>query len=333
MVTTLVGPGPSNNTNDNVDGPDSIATIFPVGLSFDKQGNLFVSSGADCIREISGGSVSTISCTNTSGNPPNSGIAVDAQNNLYVTNGTAGKVRIIKNGMISDFTNGIGPSGDLNGPLSTATFLNPGGLSFDGQGNLYVAEAGDIRKISPDGIVSTFAGKLPTVDSPNNVIFYPLNIRPSLGYQNGQDTAARFGHIGSLATDDQGNVYAADMECQCVRKITPTGLVSTLGVMGIYNYRDSYNGLWGMCADPAGNVYVSLKGAIIKITPQGASSVLAGNEIAFPNDTGENYGFGFADGPAAIALFNFPTGLACDAQGNVYVADSGNKRIRKISFQ
>ena len=113
LVTTLVGPGPANNTNDNMDGPDSIATIFPVGLCFDKQGNLFVSNGSNCIREVSGGFVSTISCTNTSGYPPYSGIAIDAQNNLYVTDGNADKVRIIKNGIISDFTNVAGFSGVL----------------------------------------------------------------------------------------------------------------------------------------------------------------------------------------------------------------------------
>jgi serine/threonine-protein kinase len=332
LVTTLVGPGSANNTNDNIDGPDSLATIFPVGLCFDKQGNLFVSNGADCIREISGGFVSTVSCINTTGLPPYSGIAIDAQNNIYVTDGNSGKVKIIRNGVISDFTNVAGFSGVLNGPLATATFYRPGALAFDVQGNLYVAEPGDIRKISPDGIVSTFAGKLATVDSTIPGVTFPI-ILPNLGYQNGQDTIARFGNIGSLTTDTQGNVYASDAECQCVRKITPSGLVSTLGFVGHYFRQDNYNGLWGMCADATGNIYVSVKGAIIKLTPQGVSSVLAGNEIDYPYDTIENYGFGFADGPAAIALFNYPTGLACDAQGNVYVADTGNKRIRKISFQ
>ena len=134
LVTTLVGPGPANNTNDNMDGPDSTATIFPVGLCFDKQGNLFVSNGSSCIREVSGGFVSTISCTNTSGYPPYSGIAIDAQNNLYVTDGNTDKVRIIKNGIISDFTNIAGFSGVLNGPLATATFYRPGALAFDATG-------------------------------------------------------------------------------------------------------------------------------------------------------------------------------------------------------
>ncbi len=333
MVTTLVGPGSANNTNANGDGPDSIATVNPVGLFFDKQGNLFVSNGGECIREISGGFVSTISCTSTTGYPPNSGIVTDAQNNIYFTDGSGGKVRIIRNGIVSDFTNGIGPSGDLNGPLSIATFYYPGALAIDALGNLFVAEPGDIRKISPDGIVSTFAGKLPIVDSPSTIIPFPLNIRPSLDYPFGRDTAARFGHIGSLATDAQGNVYAGDLECQCVKKITPDGIISVLSVLAFYSYRDSYNTISGICTDTAGNIYVSRQAAIYKITPQGATSVLAGKETSFPSDTGINYGFGFEDGPAATALFNFPTGLACDAQGNIYVADTGNGRIRKISFQ
>lgn len=333
FVTTLVGPGSANNTNANGDGPDSIAIINPVGLWFDKQSHLFVSNGGECIREISNGFVSTISCTSITGYAPNSGIVTDVQNNIYFTDGNGSKVRIIKNGIVSDFTNGIGPSGDVNGPLSAATFYYPGALAIDVLGNLYVAEPGDIRKISPDGTVSTFAGKLPTVDSPNSIIPFPLNIRPSLDYPIGRDTAARFGHIGSLATDTQGNVYAGDLECQCVKKITPDGTISVLSVLASYNYRDSYNTISGICTDAAGNIYVSRQAAIYKITPLGVASILAGKETSFPSDTGINYGFGFADGPAAIALFSFPTGLACDAQGNVYVADTGNGRIRKISFQ
>ena len=156
-------------------------------------------------------------------------MTIDAQNNIYVIDGQ--KVRLISNGVVSDFTNGgIGHSGDVNGPLAAATFYYPSGLAVDAQGNLYVAEPGDIRKISPGGIVSTFAGQLPIVDSPGPVIVFPLNIRPSIGYRDGQDTSARFGHIGSLTTDALGNVYAGDLECQCVRKITPSGLVSTLGL-------------------------------------------------------------------------------------------------------
>jgi sugar lactone lactonase YvrE len=327
LVTTFVGPGSTNNPNG--DGPDSIATIDPMGLFFDKQGNLFVKNGGSCIREVSGGFVSTISCNSTTPNNPNSGIVVDAQNNIYFTDGN---VKVIRNGVVSNFTNGSGPQGDVNGPLATATFFDPGALAIDAQGNIFVAEPGVIRKISPDGMVSTFAGKLPTVDSPNIAIPFPV-IRPSLDYPPGKDTAARFGNIGSLATDAQGNVYAGDLECQCVKKITPSGDISAFSVLAYYSYRDSYNSIQGICVDSAGNIYVSRQAAIYKITPQGAISILAGKETSFPNDTIENYGFGFADGPAATALFNYPTGLACDAQGNIYVADTYNKRIRKISFQ
>ena len=76
-----------------------------------------------------------------------------------------------------------------------------------------------------------------------------------------------------------------------------------------------------MCADAAGNIYVSRQSAIYKITPQGATSVLAGKVTSWPSDEAANFGFGYADGPASTALFNYPQGLACDADGNIYVAD------------
>ena len=324
FVTTIAGSGSSGST----DGPDTSAQISPWQICFDKQGNLYVSEPGD-IRKISAGYVSTVAGNFLQSFPNGpSGMTIDAQNNLYVTEN--GIVRLFSNGIFSNFTSVSGLQGDVNGPLSTATFYNPGPVAFDVQGNLYVAEPGVIRKISTDGIVSTFAGKLPTVDSPG-VIFPGGLIMPSLDYPPGRDTAARFGNISSLATDAQGNVYAGDLQCQCVKKITPDGVISRFGGIGNYEYRDSYNQISGICIDPSGNVYYSIKGAIFKITPQGFTTLLAGNYITWPTDTISS-DFGYVDGPATIARFNFPQGLACDAQGNIYVADTGNGRIRKITF-
>lgn len=324
FVTTIAGTGSPGST----DGPDSLAQISPWQLCFDKQGNLYVAEPGD-IRKISAGFVATVAGNFMQGfaNGPG-GMTIDAQNNLYVSEN--GIVQFFSNGLVSNFTVVSGLQGDVNGPLSTATFYNPGPVAFDAQGNLYVAEPGVIRKISTDGIVSTFAGKLPTVDSPG-VIFPGGNIMPSLDYPAGRDTAARFGNISSLATDAQGNVYAGDLQCQCVKKITPDGVISVFGGVGNYEYRDSYNQISGICIDPSGNVYYSLKGAIFKITPQGFTTILAGNYTTWPSDT-ITWGFGYADGPATIARFNFPQGLACDAQGNIYVADTYNGRIRKITI-
>ena len=337
FVTTFAGTGSSSTQYDFGDGPDSLAKISPLKLCFDKQGNLFVLDGAYCIREISAGSVSTFAGDHVPGNVngPNlqaefsgpGGMAIDSQGNLYVTNNNT--IRIISNGNVSFFAGGM-DSGSVDGPAAQASFFNPGNLAVDPQNNVYVAEPGAIRKISPSGMVSTFAGKGTTrVDNPGPII--PVQFVTHLGYVNGQDTAARFGNIGGLTTDAQGNVYAGDLQCQCVRKITPSGLVSTLGIVGFYNYRDSYNSLPGICTDAAGNIYITAKGAIMKITPLGAVSVLAGNETFYPADS-NNFGFGYADGPAELALFNFPTGLAFDAQGNLFVADEYNFRIRKITM-
>lgn len=209
---------------------------------------------------------------------------------------------------------------------------NVGAMTFDSQGNIYVAESGAIRIITPSGYPNTFAGKTAHIgivylDSPYR---YHNEWILSNGYQDGQDTAARFGDIVGLAADADGNIFATDMGCSCIRKITPSGLVSYFA-LGSPSYNPypygpplmspPYTGPVGICVDGAGNLFVTAGNSILKITPGGVVSTIAGSNTA-----------GFADGPAGVALFNNPNGLALDALGNLYVSDAGNNRIRKISF-
>ena len=308
-VTTFAGSGHGNSPNDPFDGPDSLAIFYsPNQLCFDGQGNLYVSDQlTSSIRKISSGYVSTFASVQLA-----NGLAIDSYGNLYVTSYTDGLVQIKSNGQVSDF------AGD-----SLVSLYNPGSIAVDPQNNIFIAEPGVIRKISPSGMVSTFAGKGATPDT----IAFPggpqITFISNYGYKDGQDTAARFGAIGSLASDANGNIYTGDIYCQCVRKITPSGLVSTLASTGvIYNYRTTDPGFYGMCVDTVGNVYVSQKSSILKITPAGVISTLVGTDAT-----------GYVDGPAAIAQFYYPAGLAFDAQGNLFVADQGNLRIRKITFQ
>jgi streptogramin lyase len=193
-----------------------------------------------------------------------------------------------------------------------ASFDLPAGVAVDTAGNVYVADYGNnlIRKISSSGVVSTLAGS------------------GFAGSANGMGTAASFNIPWGVAVDAAGNVYVADAANELIRKISPSGVVTTLAGGGAGRSNNgtgtaaSFNGPYGVAVDAAGNVYVADNGndMIRKISPLGVVSTLAGSGTK-----------GSANGMGMAASFNGPYGVAVDAAGNVYVADGVNNIIRKIS--
>jgi len=205
--------------------------------------------------------------------------------------------------------------GSIDAAAGGARFNNPMGVAADSVGNLYVADTQNstIRKISPSGTVSTLAG------TPGGA-----------GFADGVGNAARFNQPYAIAVDFQGNVYVADTYNYVVRKITPAGVVSTLaGRPGMPGSIDGaagaalFQGLYGIAVDGAGTVYVTdaWNNTVRSISPGGAVSTIAGSVGVA----------GSADGVGPAARFAFPWGIAVDGSGNVYVADSGNNTIRKIT--
>ncbi len=215
---------------------------------------------------------------------------------------------------------GIGPSnsGFVDGIGTNAAFYQPLSVAVDASGNIYVADTknNSIRMITPAGIVKTLAGGGPSAP----------------GYIDSTGLNARFNGPGGIAVDAAGNIYVADTSNNVVRKITPAGLVSTIagGGPSAPGFVDGVAGTarfefpTGVTVDSAGNVFVAdnFNCAIRKITPAGAVTTLAGNGAGSQ---------GFADGTGSAAKFNKPFSLAVDASGNVYVADSGNSAIRKVT--
>jgi sugar lactone lactonase YvrE len=213
-----------------------------------------------------------------------------------------------------------------NGGPATSALVTPQGIAVDALGNLYISEPGYnlIRKVTPDGIISPFAGTL-------GASGYAGDGGPALG--------AEFQFPAQLAFDASGNLYVADELAGRVRKITASGIISTLAggvLIPAPNLGDggpatsAYLGLpTGVAADSAGNIYIadaSAQSSIRKVSANGTITTLAGGPLNF-SLTG-SVGDG---GPATAAVLADPHGVAVDAAGNVFIADTFNNRIRKVT--
>lgn len=231
---------------------------------------------------------------------------------------------------------GSGEYDELNGAANAAQFRHPGGVLVMADGSILVADTGNhrIRQIK-GGQVSVLAGTEVTV------LFDDSGL-PTGAFADGAADVSFFWSPAGLASDAQGNVYVADTGNHAVRKISPSGTVTTIAGNGVLGFADGAGkeAAFYMPHDVAvaadGTVYVSdtLNHVIRKISPSGTVTTLnAASERTIEAFDGVIETTGdFADGPLAKALFNEPTGLALDAKGNLYVSDTGNQRIRYIDF-
>ena len=315
---------------DSLRRVDSLPSFnSPVGLAIDGSGNIFVADyGNSLIRKITPtGIVSTFAGNGNKGNTNGSnllasfnaptGISIDGLGNFYIADSGNDVIRQITNaGNVINFAGGDTIIAE-NGVGRHSSFSSPIGITIDGKGNLFVADAGNnlIRKITPDSIVTTFAsnaalsGNLinnPTgvdVDNIGNVYIANylnkniliadgsgnLNIYAGsgiIGNTNGLLTAASFYYPNSIAIDKKRNIiYVADGVNNLIREITPDGMVSTLAGSGAADFINgkgtaaAFNGPSGLVVDPLGNVYVAdtNNNLIRKITPDGTVSTVAGN--------------------------------------------------------
>jgi hypothetical protein len=322
-VSALAG-----NSNGNLDGTGTAARFrYPIAVVADAVGNVYVTDGNNHnIRKITpSGVVTTVAGTTlTSGqsgyvdatgaaarfNYPY-GIAIDKFGTLFVADINNNVIRkITPLGVVSTYA-GSGAFGNTNGNALSATFNYLTGVATDAAGNVYVADGGNyvIRKITPSGIVSNFAGT------------------GTAGISDGPAAVASFDCMDQMCSDASGNLYLYDGCNYIVRKVTPSGEVSTIAGSGYFGYNDgvgtaaSFDWMQGIAADAAGNVYVSDAGnlRIRRITPAGVVSTLAGSGT-----------YTLVEGVGANASFRYSAGLAFDPSGNLFVVEQNSRRIRKI---
>lgn len=320
QTSTFAGSGTAGAAN----GTGTAATFNqPSGIVVSSAGVVYVAeTGNDKIRKITAaGVVSTLAGSGTVGSANGTGtaasfnnpkgLAMDGSGNIYVADYSNNLIRkITAAGVVTTFA-GSGTAGAANGTGTAASFNLPVSLAIDASGNVYVSDYGNhlIRKITSAGVVTTFAGS------------------GTAGAANGTGTAASFNHPFGITLDASGNLYVADQLNNMVRKISSTGVVTTLaGSSSAGNVNGAgtaarFSGPVSITNDAAGNIYVGEMGNydIRAITPSGQVTTLSG---AFAIAARQ-------DGQGSIAAFNYPFCIDADKYGNIFVADYNNNEIRK----
>jgi len=329
-IITVAGNGSASYCGDG-----SLATSAclygPTGVRTDLNGNIYIAdNGNNVIRKVNtSGIITTVAGNGSKGYKGDGGsallaeiysptdVAVDTEGNIYISDNGNNVIRKVnKTGIISTFAgNGtMGYSGD--GGVATSAEINyPSGVAVDNKGNVYIADEGNsvIRKVDKTGIITTFAGSVG-------------------GYSGdgGPATKAELSGAGGVRVDNTGNVYIADAGNNVIRKVGPSGIIHTIAGSGTNGYSgDGGNALLAkitaldVAVDKDNNVYIIGGGRVRKVDTYSIITTVTGD--GKPGYNGDNI-------PAISAEIGSSSGICVDALGNVYIADGGNSRIRKVIF-
>jgi sugar lactone lactonase YvrE len=313
-VVTVAGEGaPLIHDSDQ---PTQSGLSDPFGVTVGADGSVFISDAGESnrIRKLTpDGKLTTLAgggegAGDSSFNTP-SGLAIDAEGNLYVADTSNNRIRkVTPQGVISTVA-GNGVAGFADGPAASAQFDSPVGVAVDDKGNVFVADTYNdrIRKISSNGQVTTVAGSGITGDN------------------DGDSTSARFDTPTGVAVYPDGSLVVSDTGNDKLRKISTNGQVTSFAV----SFVNDSSRTWvrspvGLALTHDGFLYVTEfdRGTVVQVAPDGKATVIAGSRS------------GFSEGAGGEARFNHPAGIAIDPRtGDLVVADSANYLVRKLSHQ
>ena len=331
IMTTIAGNGAYQSGGD--DGPAVSATLArPLDIAVDGAGTVFIAQQDARVRKItSSGTMLPVAGNGIEGFDgdgalainaligTDTGVDIDQSGNVYIADQNNFRVRrITADGMITTVAGGY--SGD-GGPATKAFFRKtlaktPTNLAVDMYGNVYISDrfGNRIRKVTPTGIITSVAG---------------TGINGYTG-DGGSAIEARLRHPRGVGLDSIGNLYTADQYNRRIRKVDLNGQITTTAGDG----RSEFVGTWpyvtsadiynsnGMAVSKSGTVYVPTSKCILKIVPSGVITVVAG--------TTASTGYSGDGGPATSAQLNYPTSVTLDKDGNLYIADAGNYRVRRV---
>jgi sugar lactone lactonase YvrE len=346
VVTRIAGNSQPGFSGDG--GPATSALLKqPNGLAVDGAGNLFIADSANNrIRKVSpDGTITTVAGTGDlgyaqDGQPATSAplnapwsVAADSAGNVFIADtyferpGGRSAPRILKvspDGILTTAAgNGTccGFSGD-GGQATDAQLTYPTGLAVDGAGNLFIADGSVVRKVSPDGIITTAAGPGPPNPNPGSLNSNSDCVAGVSG-DGGAATQAPLCYANNVAVDGAGNLFIVELMgidigvsyAVAVRKVTPDGTITTVTSEFLS---------WGgqAAVDGSGNLFVADGDSLRKISPDGIVTTVAGYGACCYSGDG---------GPASSAQLNTPHGLGVDGAGNLFIADRYNHNIRKVS--
>jgi uncharacterized protein (TIGR03437 family) len=321
IISTVAGDAFRSTIGDGA-GATSAILYHPSAVALDASGNLFIAdTGTERVRMVTAaGMISTVAGNGTAGYNGDDvlgtaaelwspmGLAMDPSNDLFVADSDNERVRYIAAGMIYPFA-GTGTGAPLAGPR---------GVCIGGDGSVYIVDSGNNRVlvVPPGGVAATFAGN---------------GSQGAVG-DGGQARFAQLNGPTACTVDRAGNFYLADTGNHRVRKITPTGAIAAMAGNGGAGYSGdggaapsaALYGPTGVAVDGNGNVFIADTGnhAIRLVTPDGLIHTIAGQGSP---------GFAGDGGTALSAFLNSPAGIALDGAVNLYFADAGNNRVRRMT--
>jgi uncharacterized protein (TIGR03437 family) len=327
-ITTVAGDGTVGSGGDYGEATQAQLHL-PTGVALDASGNLYIADSANnIVREVSGGIITPfagnyIAGYSHDGDPASvaalnvpTDIAFDTSGNLYIADTLNGRIREVSGGTITTVAGG--GVNYTEGGAATATLLyNPRGVTVDSSGTIYIADsdANRVRKVTK-GVITTIAG---------------AGAAPGFSGDGGPAVSAMLNNPTSVAVDASGNVFFVDLGNVRVRKVS-SGMINTAAGNGTVRYAGDGGPAQSAQLNAASEVAVAGDGTVYiadtnnqrirKIDSSGTISTVAGNGSA---------GYGGDNGAAGSAQLSFPFGVATDGAGNLYIADTSNQRVRKVS--